>query len=78
MKLYVSDLDGTLLRNAATAGELVAFGDNHNDLEMLQVADRGFAVANAVEPVRLAATEVIDINEEDAVVRHIEKEFSNR
>ena len=64
--------------HVGTAAELVAFGDNHNDLEMLQMADRGFAVANAVEPVRLSAVAVIDSNEEDAVVRQIEKEFSRR
>ena len=61
--------------HAEAASELVAFGDNYNDVEMLRSADRGCAVANGVEQARSAALVVIGSNEEDAVVRHIEKEF---
>ena len=47
--LYISDLDGTLLNNAAV------LRDDTNDIKMLQKADRAVAVANAIREVREVA-----------------------
>lgn len=41
------------------ARELVAFGDNLNDLPLLQAADRSYAMARAPRQVREAATAVL-------------------
>lgn len=51
----------------APGAELVALGDNVNDLSMLQHADLAVAVGNAVEPVRAVADHVIGTNDEDSV-----------
>lgn len=48
---------------------LTVFGDNVNDLDMFQTADRAVAVRNAVAPVLRRATEVTASNDEDGVVR---------
>ena len=48
---------------------VVAFGDAVNDMEMFQVADEAYAVANAVEELKKIATDVIGSNDEDGVAR---------
>ncbi len=57
------------------AERIVVFGDNLNDIPMMQVADLSFAVANAQPQVKAAATEVIGRNTDDAVALTIEKIF---
>jgi hypothetical protein len=51
------------------AQRVVCFGDNHNDLSMFAVADEAYAVADAVDAVRAAATGVIGSNAGSGVVR---------
>lgn len=48
---------------------LVVFGDGKNDLDMFRMADEAYAVANAVEELKSAATGVIGSNDEDAVAK---------
>jgi Cof subfamily protein (haloacid dehalogenase superfamily) len=55
------------------AGEVLAFGDALNDLEMLRWAGHGVAVANAADLVREAADEVAPSNAEDGVAQVIER-----
>lgn len=55
------------LQHRLGADRLVVFGDNVNDLPMFAVADESYAVANALDEVRLAATGVIGANTEDGV-----------
>lgn len=50
---------------------LVCFGDNLNDLSMFGAADECYAVANAHEEIKRAATGVIGGNDEDGVARFI-------
>lgn len=59
------------LRDLAGARRMVAFGDNLNDLPLFAVCDESYAVANAHERVRQAATGVIASNEEDAVAQFL-------
>lgn len=48
---------------------VVAFGDGKNDIDMFQLADEAYAVANAVDELKQAATAVIGCNDDDAVAR---------
>lgn len=47
------------------------FGDNLNDLEMLEMAGTGICTQNAVSKAKQKADLVIDLNENDAVVKYI-------
>lgn len=60
-----------LLRRKIHADRIVAFGDNLNDIPMLQMADVAVAVGNALPEVKAIADLVIDANNEDAVARTI-------
>lgn len=60
------------------AVEIVAFGDQQNDTQMLQAADRGVAVANAVDEVKAAADVIIGPNTEDSVMRYISQDWAAR
>lgn len=55
------------LRHGLDASDLVVFGDNLNDLPLFEVADRAYAVANAIPEALAIATEVILSNDEDGV-----------
>lgn len=55
------------------AEEIIAFGDGHNDLDMLKYAGLGVAVANARSEVLAAADLVTSSNEKDGVAEVIEK-----
>ncbi len=66
----------TELAHSCGASRVVAFGDNLNDLSMMESADLGVAVANAYEEVKSRADVVIGSNNEDAVARWIFKDFT--
>ncbi|MDR1329972.1 MAG: HAD family hydrolase [Oscillospiraceae bacterium] len=51
---------------------LVGFGDNLNDLPLFAVCDERYAVANAQDEVRAAATEIIGANIDDGVARRLD------
>lgn len=53
--------------------EVIAVGDNHNDLEMLQEVGMGVAMGNAPEAVRLVARTVTRTNAEDGVAEVVER-----
>ena len=63
----------TIARLAREAGadRVVVFGDNRNDLPMMQAATLGIAVANAMDEVKVKADLVIGPNTEDSVPRWI-------
>ncbi len=52
-----------------TPEETMAFGDNDNDIPMLQEAGRSYAVADARETVKKAADQVIGSWKDDAVLQ---------
>lgn len=62
-----------LLKDDERMTDVVAFGDNYNDIEMLQKAGLGVAVGNAREEVKAIADKVIQDNVEDGVAHFIEK-----
>jgi hydroxymethylpyrimidine pyrophosphatase-like HAD family hydrolase len=52
-----------------------AFGDDHNDIDMLVHADRSFAVETAIAAARNAADEIIPSNNDDGVARTLRSLF---
>jgi HAD superfamily hydrolase (TIGR01484 family) len=57
------------------AGEVIAFGDQPNDLALLTWAGTSYAVANAHPDVLAAATHVIASNDDDGVAQVLEELF---
>jgi len=54
--------------------DIIAFGDEHNDLEMLDYAGWGVAMANGTQQLKLIANDVTDkTNAEDGMVDYLEK-----
>lgn len=66
------------VRDVATelgAKRIVVFGDNLNDLPMMNVADLSVAVENALPEVKAQADIIIGPNTADSVARFIEQDF---
>ena len=59
------------LAQSIGAERIVAFGDNLNDLPMLELADVGVAMENGLEEVKVKADVVIGKNTEDEVAKFI-------
>ena len=55
--------------------EMMAFGNTENDVPMLQLAGKSYAVANGDEVAKKAATSICESNEEDGVAKTIEREL---
>lgn len=58
-----------------TLSEAVAFGDNYNDIEMLQGVGLGVAVANAREEVKKVADQITKHHKEDGVAISLQSIF---
>lgn len=61
-----------------TMENIVAFGDNYNDIEMLKAVGLGVAVANAIEEVLQVANKITDTNKNDGVAKTINELFNNK
>jgi len=59
------------------ADKIVCFGDNINDMPMFSVCDEKYAVENALDEVKNAATAVIGSNENDGVALWLENHAKN-
>ena len=66
------------LAHEVGAERVVVFGDNRNDIVMMQAADHSVAVGNAFPEVKAAASEVIGPNTADSVARWIFEELGVR
>lgn len=53
--------------------EIYAFGDDYNDIDMLEGCSVGVAVGNSLEIVKKSAKYICDTNENDGVAKWIEK-----
>jgi len=53
--------------------EAIAFGDNYNDTEMLELIPRSVVMANAPEPVKKLAAAVTDSNEAGGIYTYLVK-----
>ncbi len=56
--------------------EVIAFGDNENDIEMLQLAGIGVAMGNAPEHVKAEADIIADTNDNDGIYKILEEIFN--
>jgi Cof subfamily protein (haloacid dehalogenase superfamily) len=52
---------------------IVTFGDDHNDVEMLRNCGIGIAVTNAIDEVKVVADYICDTNDNDGVAKWLEK-----
>ena len=66
----------SLQQRFAPGAELVALGDNVNDLEMLRAADRAVAVDNAVSALKEIAGQIIPHHDTDSVIQFLEADSS--
>lgn len=57
------------LKTQLGCGRVVVFGDGKNDIELFQMADESYAVANAVQELKDIATDVIMSNDNDGVAK---------
>lgn len=53
--------------------EIIAMGDNYNDMDMLEFAGMGIAMGNAPDKVKAIANKVTCTNDEDGVAAAVEK-----
>lgn len=58
-----------------TLDDLMAFGDEENDLEMLQAAEIGVAMGNAIPMIKEAANDETLDNNDDGVAAYLKKYF---
>ena len=73
----------TALQNIARlcdseACDFIVFGDQSNDIEMLDIAGKAYAVENAIEELKKKATGIIGGNNNDGVARFLEKQLNNK
>ncbi|WZX99414.1 Cof-type HAD-IIB family hydrolase [Bacillus sp. FSL W7-1360] len=52
---------------------VIAFGDQVNDMEMIDYAGHGVAMGNAIDSLKEIATAVTKTNEEDGIAHYLEK-----
>lgn len=60
------------LKKYSNSQKLIVFGDNANDISMLEEADFSVAVGNATNEVKNIADKVIGTNNDDSVAKEIE------
>jgi Cof subfamily protein (haloacid dehalogenase superfamily) len=56
-----------------TPEEIIAVGDDHNDLDMIRYAGLGIAMGNAVDMVKATADAITGSNAEDGLVQALER-----
>ena len=56
-----------------TVDEAIAFGDNYNDVEMLELIPQSVVMANAPDAVKKLAAFVTDSNEDSGIYTHLVK-----
>lgn len=54
-------------------GEMMAFGDDLNDYDMIAQCGTGVAMGNALLEIKEIADDITDSNDEGGVTRYIEK-----
>jgi len=60
-------------QQSITPEEIIAVGDDHNDLDMIRYAGLGIAMGNAVDTVKAAADAITGSNAEDGLVQALER-----
>ncbi len=65
------------LKKIWNCDRVVSFGDAVNDIPMFEISDECYAVENAVEELKAAATGIIDSNENDGVARWLKEHYNS-
>jgi len=65
------------LKSFLGCDKVVVFGDGKNDIDMFELADESYAVANAHEELKKYATAIIGANDEDGVAKWLEQKFDS-
>lgn len=65
----VADLAADL---GVAQSEVAAFGDNHNDIAMLEWAGRSYAMGNATDSAKAAAHQIIDTNDNHGLAQQVD------
>ena len=60
------------LKKLLNCDKVICFGDESNDIDMFKIADECYAVENAVDELKLIATDIIDDNNSDGVAKWLE------
>ncbi len=63
------------LKKIWDCGRVISFGDAVNDIPMFEISDECYAVENAVEELKVAATGIIDSNENDGVANWLKEHY---
>ena len=58
--------------------EIVAFGDDMNDKEMLVSMGSGVAMGNAIEEVKVIADYICDTNDNDGVAKWLDENITKK
>ncbi|NLC96335.1 MAG: HAD family phosphatase [Erysipelotrichaceae bacterium] len=66
-------LDSVLIPMGYKKEEMIAFGDGHNDISMVNYAGYGIAMANAVSDLKDIADDITLSNEEDGIAHSLYK-----
>ena len=79
MPAQASKAQGVLrLKELLGCDRVVCFGDGLNDLPLFALSDESYAVQNAVEELKSAATGIIPSNREDGVAHFLEEQVLSR
>lgn len=62
---YIAEKYGINLEN------VISFGDDYNDIEMIKGCGKGIAMGNALDEVKAAADDLCENNENDGVAKWI-------
>jgi cof-like hydrolase len=54
-------------------GDIISFGDDYNDVDMIKFCGTGVCVLNAVDEVKKFANQICDTNENDGVAKWIDE-----
>lgn len=63
------------LKEVLGCEKVVVFGDGTNDIDMFEIADESYAVANAVNELKSVATAVIAGNNDDGVAKWLQEHY---
>ena len=63
------------LKRLLGVDKVIAFGDNHNDTEMMRIADQCYAPDNAVDEVKAMADEILESCDNDGVARFLQQKY---
>lgn len=63
------------LKRLLQVEEIIVFGDNHNDIDMMKAADFCFAPKNAVSEVKRIANGIIESCDNDGVAKYIQYKY---